>query len=72
MLDKTSDLAIAAESWLAAFEAALGNNDALEKLFLPDSYWRDVVALSWTLQTVDGRDAVVKTLKLDPGFSAGR
>lgn len=63
MLDKTSDIAVAAESWLAAFEAALGNDDALEKLFLSDSYWRDVVALSWTLQTIAGRDNILKTLK---------
>lgn len=63
MLDKTSDIAVAAESWLAAFEAALGDDGALEKLFLADSYWRDVVALSWTLQTIAGRDGILKALK---------
>ena len=61
MLDKTSDIAIAAESWLAEFEAALGSDDALEKLFHADSYWRDALALSWTLQTVNGRDDILKT-----------
>ena len=65
MLDKTSDIAIAAESWLAEFEAALATPDdgALKKLFHPDSYWRDALALSWTLQTIDGRDAILSTLK---------
>jgi putative flavoprotein involved in K+ transport len=65
MLDKTSDIAIAAESWLAEFEAALATRDdgALKKLFHPDSYWRDALALSWTLQTINGRDDVLKTLK---------
>ena len=63
MLDKTSDIAIAAEGWLAAFEAALGNDGALEKLFHPDSYWRDALALSWTLQTINGRDAILKALR---------
>ena len=65
MLDKTSDIAISAESWLAEFEAALAARDdgTLEKLFHPDSYWRDALALSWTLQTVNGRDAILKTLK---------
>src|SRR5215468_11105895 len=65
MLDKTSDIAIAAESWLAEFEAALGARDdvALKKLFHPDSYWRDALALSWTLQTVNGRNDILKTLK---------
>ena len=51
MLDKTSDVAIAAENWLAEFDAALAARDdgALRKLFHPDSYWRDALALSWTL-----------------------
>src|SRR5215813_12760981 len=65
MLDKTSDIAIAAESWLAEFEAALASRDdgALKKLFHSDSYWRDAVALSWTLQTINGRDAILETLQ---------
>jgi putative flavoprotein involved in K+ transport len=65
MLDKTSDIAIAAESWLAEFEAALTarDGDALRNLFHPDSYWRDALALSWTLQTINGRDDVLKTLR---------
>jgi len=65
MLDKTSDIAIAAEGWLAEFEAALAALDdgALKKLFHPDSYWRDALALSWTLQTIDGRADILKTLK---------
>ena len=63
MLDRTSDIAIAAESWLAEFEAALSHDGALEKLFHPDSYWRDTLALSWTLQTINGRDDVLKTLQ---------
>ena len=65
MLDKTDDIAVAAEHWLADFEAALSETDegALRDLFHPDSYWRDAVALSWTLQTIDGRDAILATLK---------
>src|SRR6266480_4174614 len=65
MLDKTSDIAIAAESWLAEFESALATPDdgALKTLFHPDSHWRDALALSWTLQTIDGRDAILSTLK---------
>src|ERR1700704_1970313 len=65
MLDKTSDIGIAAENWLAQFETALAKPDygALKDLFHPDSYWRVALALSWTLQTVNGRDAILKTLK---------
>jgi thioredoxin reductase len=72
MLDKTSDIAIAAESWLAEFEAALGARDdsALKKLFHPDSYWRDTLALSWTLQTVNGRDDILRTLKTQAAGAA--
>ena len=70
MLDKTSDIAIAAESWLAEFEAALGNDGTLESLFHPDSYWRDALALSWTLQTIDGRDDILKTLKAQAAQAA--
>ncbi len=72
MLDKTSDIAVAAESWLAAFENALATSDdgALKKLFHPDSYWRDALALSWTLQTINGRDAILKTLKAQAASKA--
>jgi cation diffusion facilitator CzcD-associated flavoprotein CzcO len=64
MLDKTEDISVAAEGWLAQFEAALTAPDesALKSLFHPDSFWRDVLALSWNLQTFNGRDALLKEL----------
>jgi putative flavoprotein involved in K+ transport len=66
MLDKTTDVAIAAEGWLAQFEAALAGNDAeaLKLLFHSDSYWRDVLALSWNIQTLNGADAILGELPL--------
>ena len=70
MLDKTSDISIAAENWLAQFETALGapGGGELKSLFVPDSYWRDALALSWTLQTINGRDAILEGLRaLAPG-----
>src|ERR1700749_3641635 len=65
MLDKTDDVSVVAENWLAQFDSALTEADdaALKDLFHPDSYWRDAVALSWTLQTINGRDAILETLK---------
>src|SRR6201995_3894376 len=65
MLDKTDDIAVAAEHWLAQFEAALSGTDdgAQNRLFLADSYWRDVLAFSWTLQTWNGADAILSELK---------
>src|SRR3984957_3379684 len=69
MLDRTDDIAIAAENWLAQFEGAMAASDdcQLKPLFHPDSYWRDALALSWNLQTLNGADAIVKEL---PGVAA--
>ena len=66
MLDKTEDISVAAENWLTRFESALAapDDDALAALFHPDSFWRDVLALSWNLQTINGRDAILKELKV--------
>jgi len=65
MLDRADDIAIAAENWLAQFETALAAPDGalLKSLFHPDSYWRDVLALSWNLQTLNGADAILNELK---------
>ena len=72
MLDKTDDISISAENWLAQFESALAKPDdgSLEKLFHPDSFWRDVLALSWNLQTINGRDAILRELKARAGRAA--
>jgi putative flavoprotein involved in K+ transport len=64
MLDKTDDIALAARDWLAAFEAALSaEGAALEHLFHTDSYWRDVLALSWNLQTINGAPGILAELR---------
>lgn len=64
MLDRTDDSSVAADNWLAQFEEALGKPDEalLKTLFHPDSYWRDVLALSWNIQTLNGREAILKAL----------
>src|SRR5258708_3974548 len=69
MLDKTNDAAIAAENWLTRFETALAGADsgALKGLFLAESYWRDVLALSWNIQTLNGGLAILKEL---PAYAA--
>src|ERR1019366_6536738 len=74
MLDRTDDISIATESWLAQFESALATSDEalLTSLFHPDSYWRDVLALSWNLQTINGADAILRGLKADAGRAAPR
>jgi cation diffusion facilitator CzcD-associated flavoprotein CzcO len=66
MLDRTDDISIAVESWLAQFESALAASDheLLKNLFHPESHWRDVLALSWQIQTVNGADAILCELEL--------
>ncbi|MDO9059083.1 MAG: NAD(P)/FAD-dependent oxidoreductase, partial [Bradyrhizobium sp.] len=72
MLDKTDDISVTAENWLTQFEDALAQpaDGSLKTLFHPDSNWRDVLALSWTLQTVNGRDAILKTLQTQAAAAA--
>lgn len=64
MLDRTQDISIAAQAWLDDFERTLNRPDpaTLDPLFLSDGFWRDVLALSWNLQTVAGRDAITQEL----------
>jgi cation diffusion facilitator CzcD-associated flavoprotein CzcO len=64
MLDRTDDIAVSAANWLAEFERAVEHpdKDALRPLFHPESYWRDVLALSRNLQTLNGADAILKEL----------
>jgi cation diffusion facilitator CzcD-associated flavoprotein CzcO len=54
----------AAQSWLAAFDAALQSQDAAAtaELFLGDGLWRDVLAFTWSLQTLAGRPSIEATL----------
>ncbi len=62
-------LATIANHWLAAFEKALAGGDdvLLRTLFHPDSYWRDVLALTWQIRTVNGLDAILRELKAHAG-----
>jgi len=65
MLDRTDDVSTSAENWLSQFQSALAKPDdpLLKTLFHPDSYWRDVLALSWKLQTINGAEAILRGLK---------
>ncbi len=59
------------DAWLGRFEAALAERDvaAAAALFATDSYWRDLIAFTWNLKTVEGRDGVSDLLShtLDTG-----
>jgi putative flavoprotein involved in K+ transport len=61
-------IAAEVDQWLSRFDAALAQGDAAAaaELFLDDSYWRDLVAFTWNLKTVEGpaeiRDMLEHTL----------
>src|SRR5262245_44583129 len=69
MLATTETTAAIAENWLAEFERALAEPDdiSLRTLFHPDSHWRDVLALTWRIRTVNGLDAILRELKAHVG-----
>ena len=48
------------DAWLARFEAALAARDAAAAaaLFATDGFWRDLVAFTWNLRTVEGPEGV--------------
>ena len=47
-------------TWLAKFSSALEeqDTDALKALFGDDCYWRDLVAFTWNIKTMEGREAI--------------
>lgn len=62
------------KGWTSAFSAALGATDrsALAALFTPTSLWRDILAVSWNLVTVEGADAIVDmVLEMQPQVHLG-
>lgn len=67
MLDVAQDtLEALVERWLSDFERALAARDAAEiaTLFHEDGHWRDILALSWEIQTASGRDSVATALEV--------
>ncbi len=50
----------ALSGWLTEFSHALesGNIDAAVEMFAPESYWRDLVSLTWNIVTVEGHTGV--------------
>ncbi len=68
------DVALVEQSqmWLNAFEQALhlGDRQNFDDLFLTESYWRDMVSLTWDTCQLWGRDAV-RDAMFDYAPSAG-
>ena len=53
-----------ASAWLDRFAAALRANDAAAAaaLFVDDGLWRDILAFTWTIETMSGRAAIAARL----------
>jgi putative flavoprotein involved in K+ transport len=51
----------AVADWLSRFEKS--DDASLASLFHADSHWRDVLALTWRIETFSGRDAIVQALR---------
>ena len=51
--------------WLSALDTALAQNNigAATGLFATECYWRDLVAFSWNIITVEGHDGISSMLR---------
>ena len=60
----SESLSDAASAWLSGFERALTESDcdAIAEFFLPDSHWRDLLALTWDITTFSGAAAIAAAL----------
>ncbi|KAK7056044.1 flavin-containing monooxygenase [Favolaschia claudopus] len=58
------DVEQVAATWMASFSRAAeeGNASAVIELFIEDSYWRDMLALTWNFRTFHGAASIAKFL----------
>ena len=61
---KANSPSSATADWLASFAASLKRGDAAATaaLFADDGYWRDLVAFTWNIVTLEGRPAIAEML----------
>ena len=59
------DLPNVVNEWLKQFEASLSKNmfDAAANLFVDQGQWRDLLAFTWHVQTMSGRQEILHTLQ---------
>jgi len=70
----TPSVAAEIDQWLARFGEALaqGDSDAAAELFGEESFWRDLVAFTWNIKTVEGRAGVRDMLEHTLGHTKPR
>ena len=56
--------------WLSAFAAALEQGDiaAVVALFVPDCNWRDLLAFTWNIKTLEGRPDIAGAALVEVGL----
>jgi cation diffusion facilitator CzcD-associated flavoprotein CzcO len=70
MLDFANEsLLTASDRWLAAFEQAISNScmASAKALFHSKSHWRDLLALTWDIQTFSWAERIIKTMEAHAG-----
>lgn len=55
-----SELRAAAQDWIAAFTELVTTRDtaAVDRLFIPQGFWRDVLAFTWDIRSAIGADGI--------------
>ncbi|KAI6115931.1 FAD/NAD(P)-binding domain-containing protein [Pisolithus sp. B1] len=63
-VDPTIDAQAIARAWFTAFAGAVSSKDAtaVVELLTDETFWRDMLALTWDYHTYEGRDRVEKFL----------
>ena len=61
----SNEVAAGVTTWLSAFGSALSAGDpaAAAALFTEDCFWRDLVAFTWNIKTLEGRAAIIAMLE---------
>jgi putative flavoprotein involved in K+ transport len=59
------------DQWLSSFDAALsaGDSERAAELFHDESFWRDLVAFTWNIKTVEGPDEIRDMLDFTLGHT---
>ena len=63
--DPATDTQTRVDAWLSDFDEALSARDVERAagMFATDCFWRDLVAFTWNITTVEGRDGVAGLLR---------
>ena len=69
MDNQINKIRIEVEQWLTEFNNAISLNlskkdafDSLSSLFIRDSHWRDLLSLTWKIQTFSGKENIIENM----------